>query len=89
MTSRLAEACTILGRAAEVFTLQEYQCDPESCGHSDSIILRAPGYTPVCFSLDDLRQCAETLAATVAAHPELGFITATRLHFLGVRPRLA
>jgi hypothetical protein len=86
VSSRTEEARAILGPAADVFTLQEYQCDPESCGHSDSIILRAPGYTPVCFSLDDLRREVSSLLLTLASRPDLGFITATRLHFLGVRP---
>jgi len=86
VSSRTSEARDILGPAADVFTLQEYQCDPGSCGHSDSIILRAPGYTPVCFSLDDLRREVATLPFTRDSRPDLGFITATRIHFLGVRP---
>lgn len=86
MASRVSEARAILGQAARVFTLQEYQCNPETCGHSDSIILRATGHTPVCFSLDDLRREVSSLPLTLASRPDLGFITATRLHFLGVRP---
>lgn len=81
--SRTLAALHILDSAASVFTIQEYQCDPEQCGHADSIILRAPGHVGVCFSLDELREKAETLHNAIVQRSDLDYVTSVRTHFLG------
>lgn len=58
---RLQSALDILGCFATCFTVYEYQCNPDHCGHSDSIILRAPGYIAVCFSLEELQKAKDSL----------------------------
>ena len=37
-------------------SVRSYVCDPESCGHRESVILSYVGYVPICFSIDELRE---------------------------------
>lgn len=53
---RVAEANRLLGRFARYFKVRGYTCDPERCGHSESVILSWGGFIPVCLSLEELRR---------------------------------
>lgn len=53
---RIQEAKRLLGRFARYVKITGYTCDPDSCGHSESIILRWNGFYGVCYSLDQLRK---------------------------------
>ncbi len=57
---RINEAKKILGNKAKLFHIRAYQCNPEYCGHSDSIILSEllsiPHSVPICFSLEELKK---------------------------------
>jgi hypothetical protein len=52
----IKEAKKILGNKASLFSIIEYKCNKEYCGHEDSIILSAnENYIPVCYDLNQLK----------------------------------
>lgn len=68
-TERENSAKEILNNLEDYFLIEQYQCDPDYCGHSDSIILRQKyrnnkiynnkKFIAVCYSLESLKKYVE------------------------------